>query len=180
VKTVRARLFAVVVAVGAAVAITAAGSAAMAGDDNNRNFLHERLTGFQEDPLTISTPASAVFRAQIDEKAQTITYRLSYTGFPTAVTQAHIHFGGRAQSGGVSVFLCSNLGNGPAGTPACPASPGTVTGTLTAASVIGPAGQGIAPGEFAELVRAIHAGATYVNVHSTAFPGGEIRAQIQS
>src|SRR5262249_24937529 len=99
----RARIFAIAVAVGAAVTITAAGSAAMAGDDNNRNSLHERLTGFQEDPLALSTPASASFRAEIDETAQTITYRLSYTGFPTAVTRAHIHLGGRAQSGGVSV-----------------------------------------------------------------------------
>lgn len=177
----RARLFAAAVAVGAAVAITAAGSAAMAGDDSrNRNVLHERLTGFQEDPLVLSTPATALFRAEIDEQAQTITYRLSYAGFPTAVTQSHIHFGGRAQSGGISVFLCSNLGNGPAGTPACPASPGVVTGTLTAASVIGPAGQGIAAGEFAELIKAIRAGVTYVNVHSVAFPGGEIRAQIDN
>ena len=32
--------------------------------------------------------------------------------------------------------------------------------------------------EFDELLRAIRAGATYVNVHSTRWPGGEIRSQI--
>ena len=42
----------------------------------------------------------------------------------------------------------------------------------------GPAGQGIAPGEYEELLRAIRAGATYANVHSTKYPGGEIRAQL--
>ena len=34
------------------------------------------------------------------------------------------------------------------------------------------------PGEFGELVRAMRAGATYVNVHTNLSPGGEIRGQI--
>jgi len=96
------------------------------------------------------------------------------------VTQSHIHFGARGQSGGISLFLCTNLGNGPAGTQACPASASEsapVTGVSSAANIIGPAGQGIAAGEFAELVAAIRAGAAYVNVHSSKYPGGEIRAQ---
>ena len=71
-----------------------------------------------------------------------------------------------------------DLGNGPAGTQACPPSPATVTGTIRPADVIGPAGQGITAGQFAELVAAIRAGATYVNVHSSTYPGGEIRAQL--
>jgi hypothetical protein len=44
--------------------------------------------------------------------------------------------------------------------------------------VIGPDAQGIAPGEFAELVRAMRAGVTYANVHTTTHGGGEIRGQI--
>ena len=43
-----------------------------------------------------------------------------------------------------------------------------------------PTPQGIEPGAFAELVAAIRAGHTYVNVHSTKWPGGEIRAQIRA
>jgi hypothetical protein len=54
-----------------------------------------------------------------------------------------------------------------------------VTGTLNAAGVVGPTAQGIAPGEFAELVRAIRNGAAYANVHSVAFPAGEVRDQVR-
>ena len=55
----------------------------------------------------------------------------------------------------------------------------TVEGTRTAADMFGGAtAQGIAPGEFDELVRALRAGATYANVHTTGRPGGEIRGQL--
>src|SRR6267143_1446342 len=40
--------------------------------------------------------------------------------------------------------------------------------------------QAIAPGEFAEVVRAIRNGAVYANVHSTLRPGGEIRGQLRA
>jgi hypothetical protein len=81
------------------------------------------------------------------------------------------------------VFLCTNLAP-PAGVPlpqACPAAPATITGTLVPADVGATANsiaQGINLGEFEELVRAIRAGATYVNVHTIGFPGGEIRGQL--
>ena len=79
--------------------------------------------------------------------------------------------------GGISVFLCSNLGNGPAGTQACPPS-GTVTGTIRPVDVIGPSAQGIAAGEFDELVQALRDGFAYANVHSPSYQTGEIRGQL--
>ena len=70
-------------------------------------------------------------------------------------------------------------GNGPAGTQGCPAAGGTITGTITPVDVgAGAAAQGIAAGEFVELVRAIRAGVTYVNVHTEIRTGGEIRGQL--
>ena len=128
--------------------------------------------------MAISTPAGGQFRVQINNQAQEITWRLSYSDFATVVNQAHVHFGSAAQSGGISFFLCTNQGNGPAGTQLCPPAPATISGTITPADIVGPAGQGIAAGEFTEVVQAIRAGFTYVNVHSAAFPLGEIRAQL--
>jgi hypothetical protein len=159
------------------VAVTATGSAATTSNSGN-SVLREQLSGYAETPLVVSSPAAGQFRIQINNETQQITWRLSYSDFQTAVTQAHVHFGSPAQTGGISFFLCTNLGNGPAGTQACPAAPATITGTITPAEIIGPTGQGISAGEFAEVVQAIHAGATYVNVHSATFPGGEIRAQL--
>jgi hypothetical protein len=47
-----------------------------------------------------------------------------------------------------------------------------------AADVIGPTAQGIEPGALRELIAAIRAGKTYVNVHTTKWTAGEIRSQI--
>ena len=55
----------------------------------------------------------------------------------------------------------------------------TVSGTITPAQVLTTTGQGIDAGEFDEVVRAIRAGTTYANVHSTTFAPGEIRGQIR-
>jgi hypothetical protein len=142
-----------------------------------KNFNTRGLNGYEEN-LDVSTVASGSFKASVDEDAQTITYELSYSGLEGDVQQAHIHFGKPAINGGVSVFLCSNLGNGPAGTPACPQS-GTVSRTVPASDIIGPIAQGIEAGNLSELVAAMRAGHAYANVHSTKWPGGEIRAQIK-
>jgi hypothetical protein len=148
---------------------------ARAHDDHR---IRVKLDGYEEVPA-LSSQASGRFRVTVDRRAQQIRYELSYEGFASAVTQAHIHFGQRGVNGGIAAFLCSNLGNGPAGTQACPTPAGTISGTLRPADVIGPTGQGIAAGEFAEFLEAIDEGVTYVNVHTVERPGGEIRAQLR-
>lgn len=142
--------------------------------------VHAKLEGFKEVP-SVSTGASGGFRAKIDRGNGSIEFELNYTGLEGDVTQAHIHFGQRNVAGGISVWLCSNLASPP--TPAgfsrpCPQS-GTVTGTITASDVVGPAGQGIAAGELEELIAAIREGVAYVNVHTTMVPSGEIRGNFR-
>jgi len=165
----RVKLAALVAVVSAAVAATVA----VAGGGNN---FREQLTGYEETPLALSTPGQAEFETRLDKTS--LSYRLSYRDLEAPVTQAHIHFGAKGQTGGISAFLCTNVG-GPVGTQACPAQPATITGTIVPDDVIGPAGQGIDPGEFDELVDAIRAGATYANVHTEKYLGGEVRAQLE-
>lgn len=137
-----------------------------------------RLRGFEEVPA-VSSSGGGRFNATVNEQGTMVTWELNYFNMESTVTQAHIHFGQRGVNGGVVVFLCSNLANAPAGTQQCPPSPGFLSGSFTAEDVVGgAAAQGITPGELHSVLRALRAGATYVNVHSELFPGGEIRGPL--
>lgn len=170
---------------------TGASVPAVSHDDdhrhNGRRRLKAELSGFSEAPSTLSTAARGSFRAVLQEGETEIKYRLDYSGLEGTITQAHVHLGAHHQTGGISVWLCQTATNPAPGAqaalvPMC-GDPGgddaEAEGVLNAASVIGPAGQGIAAGQFEELVRALKAGVTYANVHSTLYPGGEIRGQIK-
>lgn len=156
-------------------------SSALADNDNGGKF-KAKLNGYEEvvggpgptSTGSVSSIADGKFEAEFDDGV--IEFELRYSNMEGGtVSQAHIHFAQRHVGGGVSAFLC-----GGGDKPACPSPSGTVTGTIDAADVIGPVDQGIDAGGIAELVRAMRAGATYVNVHSTPlYPEGEIRGQIQ-
>jgi hypothetical protein len=143
--------------------------------------LAARLRGYDEVPA-ISTVGNGRFTGRVTG-GETFEYRLTYSDLQNVVA-AHIHLAQRGVNGGVMAFLC-----GGGDKPACPTTGGTVTGTIDMDDIIGPAGQGIAPGEFGEFVAAMMAGVAYVNVHTNDgvdppntgpgdFPGGEIRGQI--
>ena len=141
--------------------------------------ISELLTGYEETPSAVSTTGNGTFNARISNDKSRIDWELTYNDLEGAVQQAHIHFGQKSVTGPISVFLCTNLGNGPAGTQPCPAPPASISGTITAADVTNLANErGISAGEFDELLKAMQAGDTYVNVHSSRWPGGEIRSQI--
>jgi CHRD domain len=170
-----------------ALVLTSVGVAGHGHGKGDSRSVKAKLTGYEETPFTLSSPAVGKIKLKI-HNSTSIEYRLSYTALTP--TQGHIHFGARALSGGISAWLCDSATNPapapPAGTvddvPLCPAAAAgtkvTVTGTITAGDIIGPAGQGIAAGELAELIAAIRAGVAYANLHSAAFPGGEIRGQL--
>jgi hypothetical protein len=171
---IRMRLALAVTVIGA---LAVGGTAAIAGGGPKQS--RGALGGYQEVPAVSST-GSARFEASLNATADAIAYKLSYSGLEGDITQSHIHFGQRGVNGGIVTVLCTNLGNGPAGTQACPPAPATVEGTIEAADIVGSAAaQGIAAGEFAEVLRAIKSGMTYANVHTTKHPGGEVRSQLR-
>jgi len=127
----------------------------------------------------ILSDGKATLDLQLDRNAQVLTFTLEYSGLTSDVTQAQIHYGKRHVGGGIMVFFCSNLGNGPAGTQPCPAGGGMVSGTIMAAGVVGPAAQGVTAGNFEAVVDALDSNTAYGNIHTTKFPAGEIRGQVR-
>ena len=141
--------------------------------------------GYQIVP-TQNSPGTATFRAKVDRKARTISYELSWQDLKGDIIQSHIHFGRRATNGDIVVFLCTNAGNGPAGTPTCDGPRnGSVTHVAHEADIVAITFAGITPAQqllpfadFDELANAIDAGATYIVVHTKAQPSGELRGQL--
>lgn len=129
------------------------------------------LTGEEETPAPTGSRAQGQAIFQLNEDGTVLSFRLNVANIQN-VTQAHIHRGAFGASGGIVVWLY----------PIAPPSqliPGRSQGTLGAgdivdAQVIGTlAGTGVAG-----LLAEIRAGNTYVNVHTSQFPGGEIRGQL--
>src|SRR5437868_8396248 len=141
-----------------------------------------RLSGsFEIGALNNNTGAiltNGTGKLTLDVDQTSATYALTYSGLGSDVTQAHIHFGKVHVAGGVFAFLCTNLGNGPAGTPACPAAGGTVTGTITPASIVTLPGQHITAGEFNALVAAVGSHTAYANLHNVRVAAGELQGQV--
>lgn len=159
-------------ALTAALVVGAATIAAVAvASDDGGHELEAQLSGFNEVPA-LSTGARG--KLELHVGSSSLEYKLSYDGLSGNVLFAHIHFAQRGVNGGVVAFLC---GGGTKPDP-CPQS-GTVTGTISAADVVDLAAQGIAPGEFDELVGLLKAKRGYANVHSSTFPSGELRGQIE-
>jgi hypothetical protein len=148
-----------------------------------------KFSGFEEvgalnaETGAILSTGNAALDLNLDRAARTLTYKLTYSGFGDTVTQSHIHFGKRHVPGGIMVFLCTNLGNGSPGTPACPNPTGggtaTVTGMIAPADVRAIPGQNVTAGDFNALQDSLDSDTAYGNIHTNRFPAGEIRGQVR-
>jgi len=153
-------------------------------DKKDERRLRTRLSGLNEPPA-VMTGAHGLFEATINADESGFEYTLTYEGLEGNVTQSHIHIGQVLVNGGISIWLCETATN-PAPAAVAAATPdcggphaATVMGTVTAAQVIGPAGQGVSAAEFSEVLNAMRHRVAYANVHSTMSPGGEIRGQLK-
>jgi hypothetical protein len=129
------------------------------------------LAGDNEVP-PINTKATATLKLTI---GSTISFTVTYANLSTPLLFSHFHFAPTKVAGGVMIFLC-----GGGGQPTCPQTlSGTITGTITAANVTGPTAQGIAVGDLTSALETVTEGNSYINMHTTMFPGGELRGQIK-
>ena len=166
----------------AALLVVSGAGVAVAQNTTTQEYDAELSGSFEIGPINNNTGAiltNGRGKLNLVVEKNAAEYSLSYSGLTSNVTQAHIHFGKVHDAGGIFVFLCTNLGNGPAGTPACPPGGGTVTGTITAASIIAVPAQNVTAGNFDVLLEALASDTAYANVHTTNFPGGEIRGQVE-
>jgi hypothetical protein len=122
------------------------------------------LSGADEVPA-VNTIASG--SATILIQGAQIVYQVDVQGIEN-VLFSHIHIAPEGENGPVRLNLC-----GTDDTPGCST---TDTGTLVSDS--NAVTTGTPAITFDSLVSAIRAGNAYVNVHTTANPGGEIRGQI--
>jgi CHRD domain len=128
------------------------------------------LSGKNEVPA-VESSAQGRATFQLSKTGKSLLYTISVTGIEDPM-MAHIHMGAAGKDGPPVVPLYP--------TKAHPAKMGKVSGVLargsiTAARLVGP----LKGKTLADLLEQIRAGNTYVNVHSKAHPGGEIRGQVE-
>lgn len=136
-------------AVAAGVLALVAGCGAMHPANNVETF-EATLSASQEVPPT-SSAGTGQAEVRLDKATSTLSWKVTYTGLTGPAVAAHIH--GPAAAGvnaNVSVPF-SNVGTSP------------ITGQAT-----------VTPAQVAQL----EAGQMYVNVHTAANKGGEIRGQL--
>jgi len=141
--------FAPIIALGAAALVVSGGATGATKSMTKMTFTAVLNVG-QETPVPKGTKSGAAGKFTATVSGTTVTWKLTFSHLTGRATAAHIHAGKKGVPGPVIVPLC-----GPC------TSPASGTGKVTAAQL-----------------RQMKSGGTYVNVHTTKNPGGEIRGQI--
>jgi len=140
---------------------------------------HANLIGANEVPPS-GSPGTGNANVTLDTAAQTLRVQIAFAGLLSPTTASHIHCCLPSPfATGVNVGVATTVPTF-AGFPLGVTS-GTFDSTLdlTSASTYNPAfvtaQGGTVGGAEATLIAGIVAGDTYLNIHTTQFPGGEIR-----
>jgi hypothetical protein len=156
---------------GAATAtITAALLASAVLAFGNRTHVAHLSGGEEVPPAQTRGQGQAIF--QIDPDGTSISYKLIVANIQN-VTMAHIHLAPAGVNGPVVTWLYPDA-------PPAQLIPGRVNGVLaegviTEFDLVGP----LAGATLEDLIEALRSGNAYVNVHTSQYPGGEIRGQIR-
>jgi hypothetical protein len=137
----------------------------VAAKANSLNF-NASLKGRNEVPA-VDSKGTGQAHMRLNKEETELSFKVTVANLDN-VTQAHIHMAPAGVNGFPVAFLF-----GPDPDPS--AQNGVLAeGVITEADLIGPL-----TGNFAGLVEALRAGNIYVNVHTSANPGGEIRGQLK-
>jgi hypothetical protein len=140
-----------VVAAAIAATVLALAGCGQMRPSQKMDIYEARLTGAQEVP-PVNTAASGMAEIQLNTNTRVLTWKVTYSGLSGSPTGAHIHGpAGPGQNAGV-VIPFTNVAAQP------------VSGQTTITSQ-----------QYGDLA----AGLWYVNIHTAAHPGGEIRGQLR-
>lgn len=117
----------------------------------------------------VATGAFGMAYFKLSQDRQSLEFRLQAFNVGTPVGAAHIHLGPKGANGPVLMTLFNRASQGD--------FPGMLSGVLTAANVMPRPSLGV--NTFEDVLNNIFWGNAYVNVHSQAFPAGEIRGQLK-
>lgn len=124
------------------------------------------LHGGNEVPGVV-TGAVGTGTVSVNLATQTVTYRIDVYNMPVGTTASHFHVGAPGVGGPVVVNFTVPTGI---------SNDFAISGTATATDLTPRAAQGINSWE--DFLQALLLGNVYMNVHSTANTGGEIRGQV--
>jgi len=124
------------------------------------------LHGGNEVPGVL-TGAVGTGTVSVNLATQVVTYRIDVYNLPVGATASHFHVGAQGVAGPVVVNFT---------VPAGISNDFAISGTASATDLVPRAAQGINSWE--DFMQALMLGNVYMNVHSTANPGGEIRGQV--
>lgn len=159
---------------GASATISDASIDGMMNASTRRTF-HAHLTGEQERPNPVETDGSGQAIFKLSKDGTSLHYKVVVNNIDN-ITQAHIHCGGPDVAGPVIAFLFGFVAEGVS------VNGVLAEGVITSANVISrPDTEACMGGvaSFEQLVEKLRAGEAYINVHTTSFPGGEIRGLIR-
>jgi hypothetical protein len=127
------------------------------------------LSGDNEVPA-VASAGTGLSTFSLNDSQTSLNYSLITYGLE-GTTMAHIHIGPPGENGPVAVFLFGPEGAGVTRDGLL------ASGTITEADLIEI--PGVFDGTMPTLIDLLRAGTAYVNVHTLAYPAGEIRGQVE-
>ena len=148
--------------IGAIVLLAATVSCGSDGSTASSNAVYVAdLSGLREVPAVVT---SASGKATFTRQGRSVTYVVTAAGFTTPITVGHVHIGAAGVIGSVIVPFTIVAQSGIVATGSIDLGAPITQGNITI------------PGD--SLRTLFDNGNAYVNLHSAAYPGGEIRGQI--